>query len=404
MAAFEYKALDAKGRQKKGVIEADSSRQVRQQLREKGLTPLSVETTVEKEGRTKSFSSQGKSLSVKDLALITRQIATLIQAGIPIEEALSAVADQNDKPRIRGIMLAIRAKVLEGYTLADSMAEFPNAFPKLYRSTVAAGEHAGHMDLVLNRLADYTEARQQARQKIQLAAIYPVILSVVAISIVVFLLTYVVPDIIEVFINNGQELPALTQSLLVVSDFLSNWGLYILIALIMGFAVFQYFLKKDAFRFSVHKKILSTPFISKLSKGMNTARFASTLSILNSSGVPLVEAIRISGEVLSNDCLKSSIMDAAVMVSEGSSLTKSLESTGYFPPMMLHMVASGESSGELDQMLERTARNQENDLEGLISAIVGLFEPLMLLVMGVVVLIIVLAIMLPILSMSNLVG
>jgi len=404
MAAYEYKALDEKGRQKKGVVEADSSRQVRQQLREKGLTPLSVETTVEKEGRTKSFSSQGKSLSVKDLALITRQIATLIQAGIPIEEALSAVSDQNDKPRIRSIMLAIRAKVLEGHTLADSMAEFPNAFPKLYRSTVAAGEHAGHMDLVLNRLADYTESRQQARQKIQLAAIYPVILSVVAISIVVFLLTYVVPDIIEVFVNNGQELPALTQSLLVVSDFLSNWGIYILIALIIGFAVFQYFLKKDAFRFSVHKKILSTPFISKLSKGMNTARFASTLSILNSSGVPLVEAIRISGEVLSNDCLKSSIMDAAVMVSEGSSLTKSLENTGYFPPMMLHMVASGESSGELDQMLERTARNQENDLEGLISAIVGLFEPLMLLVMGVVVLIIVLAIMLPILSMSNLVG
>lgn len=404
MAAYEYKALDAKGRQKKGVKEADSSRQVRQQLREKGLTPLSVETTVEKEGRTKSFSSQGKSLSVKDLALITRQIATLIQAGIPIEEALSAVSDQNDKPRIRSIMLAIRAKVLEGYTLADSMAEFPNAFPKLYRSTVAAGEHAGHMDLVLNRLADYTESRQQARQKIQLAAIYPVILSVVAISIVVFLLTYVVPDIIEVFVNNGQELPALTQSLLVVSDFLSNWGIYILIALIIGFSVFQYFLKKDAFRFSVHKKILSTPFISKLSKGMNTARFASTLSILNSSGVPLVEAIRISGEVLSNDCLKSSIMNAAVMVSEGASLTKSLENTGYFPPMMLHMIASGESSGELDQMLERTARNQENDLEGLISAIVGLFEPLMLLVMGVVVLIIVLAIMLPILSMSNLVS
>ncbi len=404
MAAYDYKALDQKGRQKKGVIEADSSRQVRQQLRDKGLTPLSVETTVEKEGRTKSFSSQGKSLSVKDLALITRQIATLIQAGIPIEEALSAVSDQNDKPRIRSIMLAIRAKVLEGYTLADSMAEFPNAFPKLYRSTVAAGEHAGHMDLVLNRLADYTESRQQARQKIQLAAIYPVILSVVAISIVVFLLTYVVPDIIEVFINNGQELPALTQSLLVVSDFLSNWGMYILIVLIIGFAVFQFFLKKDAFRFAVHKKILSTPFISKLSKGMNTARFASTLSILNSSGVPLVEAIRISGEVLSNDCLKSSIMDAAVMVSEGSSLTKSLENTGYFPPMMLHMVASGESSGELDQMLERTAKNQENDLEGLITAIVGLFEPLMLLVMGVVVLIIVLAIMLPILSMSNLVG
>ena len=404
MAAFDYKALDEKGRQKKGVIEADSSRQVRQQLREKGLTPLSVDATIEKKEGATSFSSRGKSLSVKDLAMITRQVATLIQSGIPIEETLSAVSAQSDKPHIKGMMLAIRGKVLEGHTLADSMAEFPNAFPKLYRSTVAAGEHAGHMDLVLNRLADYTESRQQARQKIQLAAIYPIILSVVAVSIVIFLLTYVVPDIIEVFVNNGQELPALTQSLLIVSSFLSNWGMYIFIALVIAFICFQYSLKKDAFRLAVHKKILSTPFISKLSKGMNTARFASTLSILNSSGVPLVDAIRISGEVLSNDCLKQSIMDAAVMVSEGSSLTNSLEKTGYFPPMMLHMIASGESSGELDQMLERTAKNQENDLEGLISAIVGLFEPLMLLVMGVVVLIIVLAIMLPILSMSNIVS
>lgn len=404
MAAFDYKALDDKGRQKKGTIEADSARQVRQQLRDKSLTPLSVEVTVEKKDGATSFSSRGKGLSVKDLALITRQIATLIQSSIPIEESLLAVSAQSDKPHVKGMMLAIRSKVLEGFTLADSMAEFPNAFPKLYRSTVAAGEHAGHMDLVLNRLADYTEARQQARQKIQLAAIYPIILSFVAVSIVIFLLTYVVPDIIEVFVNNGQELPALTQALLVASGFLSNWGMYIFIALVIAIICFQYFMKKEAFRFSVHKKILGTPFISKLSKGMNTARFASTLSILNSSGVPLVDAIRISGEVLSNDCLKSSIMDAAIMVSEGSSLTNSLEKTGYFPPMMLHMIASGEASGELDQMLERTAKNQENDLEGLISAIVGLFEPLMLLVMGVVVLIIVLAIMLPILTMSNIVS
>ncbi len=404
MAAFDYKALDEKGRQKKGIIEADSSRQVRQQLRDKGLTPLSVEITAEKKEGVGTFSSRGKRLSVRDLSLITRQIATLIQAGIPIEETLSAVSAQSEKPQVKGMMLAIRGKVLEGHTLADSMAEFPNAFPKLYRSTVAAGEHAGHMDLVLNRLADYTESRQAARQKIQLAAIYPIILSVVAISIVIFLLTYVVPDIIEVFVNNGQELPALTQALLVVSSFLSNWGLIIFVLMVIAFSVFQFFLKKDNFRFAVHKKILATPFISKISKGMNTARFASTLSILNSSGVPLVDAIRISGEVLSNDCLKSSIMDASVMVSEGSSLTNSLEKTGYFPPMMLHMIASGESSGELDQMLERTARNQENDLEGLISTLVGLFEPLMLLVMGVVVLIIVLAIMLPILTMSNIVN
>ncbi len=403
MAAYEYKALDARGKQKKGVLEADSPRQVRQQLRDKGWAPLSVEQTVEQQKKSGLFSG-GKRISVNDLALVTRQIATLIQSGIPVEETLSAVASQSEKPHIRGMMLAIRAKVLEGHTLADSLAEFPAAFPKLYRSTVAAGEHAGHLDLVLNRLADYTEARQQARQKIQLAAIYPVILSVVAIAIVVFLLTYVVPDIIEVFINNGQELPPLTQGLLVISGFLGDWGLALLLVLIAAFVVFRYLLTKDAFRFAYHKRLLHLPFIKKLSRGTNTAQFASTLSILNSSGVPLVDAMRISSEVLTNDYLKASLVEAAQTVSEGGSLYKSLEQTGYFPPMMIHMIASGESSGELDQMLERTARHQENDLQGLVETLVGLFEPLMLLFMGGVVLIIVLAIMLPILNMSNLVG
>ena len=403
MAAFEFKALDDRGRQKKGVIEADSARQVRQQLREKGWAPLAVEQTAEQQKKSGMFSGR-KRISVKDLALVTRQIATLIQSGIPVEETLSAVASQSEKPGIRSMMLAIRSKVLEGYTLADSLAEFPSAFPKLYRSTVAAGEHAGHLDLVLNRLADYTEARQQARQKIQLAAIYPIILSVVAITIVVFLLTYVVPDIIEVFINNGQELPPLTQGLLAVSGFLGEWGWLMLVIIIFGFAAFRFLLTKDAFRYAYHKQLLHTPFIKRLSRGTNTAQFASTLSILNSSGVPLVDAMRISSEVLTNDYLRASLVDAAQMVSEGSSLYKSLEQTGYFPPMMIHMIASGESSGELDQMLDRTARHQESDLQGLVETIVGLFEPLMLLFMGGVVLVIVLAIMLPILNMSNLVG
>lgn len=403
MAAFEYKALDQKGKQKKGVVEADSARQVRQQLREKGLAPLSVEQTSEKQSASNPFGARRK-LSVKELALLTRQIATLIQSGIPIEETLSAVANQSEKTNVRSMLLAVRAKVLEGYTLADSLGEFPAAFPNLYRSTVAAGEHAGHLDLVLNRLADYTEARQQARQKIQLAAIYPVILAFVAISIVVFLLTYVVPDIIEVFVNNGQELPPLTQGLLAVSDFLGKWGLLIFILMVVGASAFKVSLKRDNFRFAFHKRLLHMPFIKKISRGANTSQFASTLSILNASGVPLVDAMRIASEVLSNDCLKSSLTEAAVKVSEGGNLHQSLEQTGFFPPMMIHMIASGESSGELDQMLERTAKHQESDLQGLIETIVGLFEPLMLLFMGAVVLVIVLAIMLPILNMSNLVG
>ncbi|MDX5298723.1 MAG: type II secretion system inner membrane protein GspF [Gammaproteobacteria bacterium] len=403
MAAFEFKALDTRGKQKSGVLEADSARAVRQQLREKGWTPLQVDPAVERQQRRQLFRSRGN-LSARELALLTRQLATLVQAALPIEQALSAVAQQSEKPSVKSMMLAIRAKVLEGYTLADSLGEFPGAFPTLYRSTVAAGEHAGHLDLVLNRLADYTEARHEARQRIQLAAIYPIILTFVCIGIVAFLLTYVVPDIIGVFLKNGQELPALTQALLTASDFLRDWGVLVVIVLVLVAVGTQLALRKPHIRMAFHRLLLHWPFISRMARGINTARFASTLSILGSSGVPLVDAMRISGEVLSNDYLKARVLEATQKVSEGASLHRALDQTGYFPPMMLHMIASGEASGELDQMLERTARAQENDLQGKISTLVGLFEPMMLLLMGGVVLIIVLAIMLPILSMSNLVG
>ncbi len=403
MPAFDYKALDRRGKQTNGVIEADSARAVRQQLRDKGMAPLAVEPAAERRSQSASFSRRG-SLSAADLALVTRQLATLIQSGIPIEQALSAAAQQSEKPAMKSMMIAIRAKVMEGYTLADSLAEYPRAFPRLYRSTVAAGEHAGHLDLVLNRLADYTEARQEARQKIQLAAIYPIILSVVAIAIVVFLLTYVVPDIIEVFVKQGQELPTLTRVMLSASDFLSTWGIWLLLSLILAGIAFRMSLRAEGNRMRFHRALLNLPALKGMVRGVNTARYASTLSILTTSGVPLVDAMRIAGEVLGNDYLRARLKDAAQKVSEGGSLNKALEQTGFFPPMMLHMIASGESSGELDSMLERTARMQENTLQSKIAAMVGLFEPLMLLVMGVVVLIIVLAIMLPILNMSNLVG
>ncbi|MBS3804179.1 MAG: type II secretion system inner membrane protein GspF [Oleiphilaceae bacterium] len=403
MPAFDYKALDQRGKQKGGVLEADSARAVRQQLRERGLAPLEVQPAVEKRSKASPMRGRG-SLTPADLALVTRQLATLIQSGIPIEQALSAAAQQSEKPRIKGMMIAIRAKVMEGYTLADSLAEFPRAFPRLYCSTVAAGEHAGHLDLVLNRLADYTENRQEARQKIQLAAIYPIILSFVALAIVVFLLTYVVPDIIDVFLKQGQELPTLTKAMLAVSEFLAAYGVYLLVASVAALALFRVALRKPANRLRFHRGLLNLPLVSGMVRGVSTARYASTLSILTTSGVPLVDAMRIAGEVLSNDYLRQELRGAAQKVSEGGSLHRSLDQTGYFPPMMLHMIASGETSGELDSMLERTARMQENTLQAKIAAIVGLFEPMMLLVMGVVVLIIVLAIMLPILNMSNLVG
>ncbi len=402
MGAFVYQAIDERGKQKKGVLEADSARQVRQQLREKGWMPLEVEQTTQKQ-KTESLFNRSPGLTVPELALITRQLATLIAAGLPIDESLRALSEQTGKQRIKAMILAIRAKVLEGYTLAKALAEYPRAFPHLYRSTVAAGEHAGHLDGVLNRLADYTESRQAADQKIKLAAMYPIILSVVAIGIVIGLLTYVVPDIVQVFVKNGQELPGLTQFMLDLSNLITSWGLWLAGVSVVGLIAFGRALRNDRFRRRYHGFLLKAPGLRGFVKDANTARFGSTLAILTSSGVPLVEAMRIASQVVSNLPIQSALGEATVKVSEGGSLHKALEETGYFPPIMLHMIASGENSGELDSMVARTAAQQEATLENTVSALVKIFEPVMLLVMGGIVALIVAAIMLPILELQKMV-
>lgn len=402
MAAFIYRAVDANGKQKKGVLEADSSRQVRQQLRDKGWMPLSVDITTQKE-KGEGFFSRSPKLSVPELALITRQLATLIQAGLPIDESLKALSDQTGKQRIKAMILAIRAKVLEGYTLAKALAEYPRAFPHLYRSTVAAGEHAGHLDSVLNRLADYTESRQSSDQKIKLAAMYPIILSIVALGIVIGLLTYVVPDIVDVFVKNGQELPGLTQFMLNLSHFITSWGLLTVILLVAAFFAFNMALRKPEFRKKWHLALINMPGLGGFVKDANTARYGSTLAILTSSGVPLVDAMRIASQVVMNIPIQQALAQATVKVSEGSSLNKALAETKFFPPIMLHMIASGENSGELDSMLARTATQQETTLENTVEALVKIFEPMMLLVMGAIVATIVAAIMMPILELQKMV-
>ena len=402
MAAFVYRAVDTNGKQQKGVLEADSSRQVRQQLRDKGWIPLSVEVTTQKVKNEGVFSRSPR-LSVPELALITRQLATLIQAGLPIDESLKALSDQTGKQRIKAMILAIRAKVLEGYTLAKALAEYPKAFPHLYRSTVAAGEHAGHLDSVLNRLADYTEARQASDQKIKLAAMYPIILSIVAIGIVIGLLTYVVPDIVDVFVKNGQELPGLTQFMLNLSHFITDWGLLTIILLVVALIVFNMALRNAGFRKKWHAFLIRMPALGRFVKDTNTARFGSTLAILTSSGVPLVDAMRIASQVVLNIPIQEALTQATIKVSEGSSLNKALAETGFFPPIMLHMIASGENSGELDSMLAKTATQQETTLENTVEALVKIFEPLMLLMMGGIVATIVAAIMMPILELQKMV-
>src|SRR5690554_3819965 len=402
MAAFVYRAVDTNGKQQKGVLEADSSRQVRQQLRDKGWIPLSVEVTTQK-AKNEGVFSRSPRLSVPELALITRQLATLIQAGLPIDESLKALSDQTGKQRIKAMILAIRAKVLEGYTLAKALAEYPKAFPHLYRSTVAAGEHAGHLDSVLNRLADYTEARQASDQKIKLAAMYPIILSIVAIGIVIGLLTYVVPDIVDVFVKNGQELPGLTQFMLNLSHFITDWGLLTIILLVVALIVFNMVLRNAGFRKKWHAFLIRMPALGRFVKDTNTARFGSTLAILTSSGVPLVDAMRIASQVVLNIPIQEALTQATIKVSEGSSLNKALAETGFFPPIMLHMIASGENSGELDSMLAKTATQQETTLENTVEALVKIFEPLMLLMMGGIVATIVAAIMMPILELQKMV-
>lgn len=405
MAAFEYLALDGKGRQHKGVLEADSARQVRQILRERQLSPLAVQAT-----RTREQAPGGghfslvRGLSARDLALLTRQLATLIQAALPIEEALRAAAAQARLPRIQAMLLAVRARVLEGHGLASSLKEFPAAFPELYRATVAAGEHAGHLGPVLEQLADYTEQRQQSRQKIQLALLYPLILMCASLLIVAFLLGYVVPDIVRVFVDSGQTLPMLTRGLIVASEWVKGWGWLAVIVLLLGFFAQRWALRDEAVKLRWHGLLLRVPLLGRLIRATDCARFASTLAILTQSGVPLVEALAIGAEVIVNRVIRAQVVVAAQKVREGGSLTRALEASGQFPPMMLHMIASGERSGELDQMLARTARNQENDLGAQVALLVGLFEPFMLVFMGAVVLVIVLAILLPILSLNQLVG
>ncbi len=407
MAAFEYIALNPRGREEKGVLEADSVRQVRQILRDKGLTPLGVNHTQEVKERKQLelFSTLFQpSLSVSDRALVTRQLATLIGAGLPVEAALLAVSKQSEKPVIQGMLLTVRSKVMEGFSLADSLGEYPRAFPSLHRATVAAGESAGHLDLVLNRLADFTETQQESASRIKQALVYPVILFILTLMILAGLLGYVVPDIVEVFADSEQELPALTKFIIASSDFVVDYGLFILVIVVFSVIGIRRLLQVPGLKLRYDRRILGLPLFGKLARGTNTAQFASTLSILSSSGVPLVDAMRIAGEVLSNSWLQQNVNEATVKVSEGSSLSSALEQGGYFPPMMLHMIASGESSGELDDMLARVARHQQQDAEMLMSMLLSLFGPLMLVVMGGAVFVIVMAILLPIINLNQLVA
>jgi general secretion pathway protein F len=398
MAAYAYQAMDKSGKTKNGVLEGDNPRQIRQQLREKGLIPMQVDQVAEKERKSQAgFTLFKNSISASDLSLLTRQLSTL-------EEALLAVAEQCEKPRQKNMMMAVRSKVVEGHTLADAMAEFPHVFDDLFRAMVAAGEKSGHLDTVLNRLADYTEKRQQTKSQITQAMVYPSIMMFFAFAIVILLLTVVVPKIVGQFQNMGQDLPTITQILIDVSEFLQAYGLALAIVSVILIVIVNRVLQKPVMKKRYHQFILGLPFIGKLSKGLNTARFARTLSILTSSAVPLLESMRIASEVLENLQIRAAVNTAAGFVKEGSSLRASLEQTKMFPPMMMHMIASGERSGELQQMLGRAADNQDRQFESLVGVSLKIFEPILIVTMATVVLFIVLAILQPIMALNSMVN
>lgn len=402
MAAYEYLAMDASGARQRGVQEADSERQARQLLRDRQLVPLRLRAA--RGGHEPGTQASGRGLNAAALALLTRQLATLVQAALPLEEVLAAVAAQSEKRSQQAMVLAIRARVLEGHGLARAMADFPRAFPALYRATVAAGERAGHLGQVLLQLADYTESRQAARQQVQLALLYPSILLLAAFGIVGFLLGFVVPDVVKVFIDSGQELPVLTRGLIATSEALQRHGLaglIIIAALAFGLRLA---LRLPGARLTWHRLQLRLPLFGRLLRASDCTRFTSTLAILGRSGVPLVDALEIAAEVVANGQIRTGLKDVARAVREGGALTRALERSALFPPMMLYMIASGERSGELDAMLDRAARQQETQLANRIAMLVGLFEPAMLVFMGASVLVIVLAILMPILSLNQLIA
>jgi general secretion pathway protein F len=404
VAAFEYTALDSRGRQSRGVMEADSLRQTRQMLRDQGLVPLTVSVAAAQTGASSSFAALfSRNLGGLDRVLFTRQLATLIAAGLPIEEALNAVAQQSEKQHVRALVMGVRSRVLEGFSLARALGEYPGSFGDMYRSTVAAGEQSGHLDLVLDNLADYQERQFESTRDVEMALMYPVVLTVLAFGIVGALMIYVVPDMVGVIENVGQTLPLSTQILIGLSELVRDFWWLIALAITGLIFGLRRLLANETIRQAWDRQKLSLPLVKRISRSSSAARYANTLSILTSSGVPLVEAMDIAANVVTNRWLRSRLMDATQRVSEGSSLRMALESVGQFPPMLLHMVGSGEASGELDTMLDRVAVYQQAEVNRVVTTLVRLFEPLMLLFMGGMVMFIIMAILLPILNMNQLV-
>lgn len=402
MAAYRYRALSAQGKEEQGFVEADSARAARAQLRERGLVPVSVDAVAaqEAQGRASLFA---RGVPASELLLFTQQLSTLLNAGLTLERALTAVAEQCEHPRTRAVVMALRSEILEGKGFAQALGTAPAVFSPLYRSLVQAGEQSGHLDLVMARLAEYLDKRQGTQQKVMLALAYPAVVTVVAILVVAGLMSYVVPQVVSVFAQTKQTLPFLTRALVASSDFLRQWGLVLLIVIAgAGFGVARA-LRVPALKRRWHVQLLRLPVLGRLFRSLNTARMASTLSILVGSGVPLLSALETARALLGILPMQEALSDTMNKVREGASLSRALGSTRQFPPVLTHLIGSGEASGQLAHMLDRAAEQQQMEVERRLATFTTLMEPLLILVMGGIVLLIVLAIMMPIIDMNQMV-
>jgi general secretion pathway protein F len=402
MPAFAYQALDDSGKTQRGVLQGDTARAVRGTLRERGLSPLSVEEVREGAARTqRMFGRRG--IGGAELALLTRQLATLIGAGLPIDEALAALSEQADSERQRGMTVALRARVMEGASLAQAMGEFPESFPDIFRATVGAGEQSGRLEAVLEKLADYAEARDALKQKILAALAYPILLSIVALAVVAGLLTWVVPQIVGVFQNLHQTLPLATRALMAASAFMRAWGWLVLIALVAIIVAASVALRQESVRFRWHRFLLRVPLVGRLIRAANTSRATRTLALLADSAVPLLDALGIAAQVVPNLPMRDAMRKAAFKVREGSAFSRALGESGLFPPVALRLIASGERSGELPRMLGEAAGQQQRDLDRWLGALTTVLGPAVILLVGAMVLFIVLAILLPIFNLNQMV-
>ena len=405
MPAFSYEAVDATGASKKGVVNADSARAARADLRAQGLVPITVDTIegqLDEAGQTKR-SVFGDHLSTIELALFTRQLASLLEASLPLEQALSALLEQAERTYMRDLIASIRSEVIGGASLSDALARHPRDFADIYRALVSSGEQIGQLTRVLSRLSDYIERRNALVSKVKLAFTYPAIVTVVAFLIVIFLLTYVVPQIVSVFANTKQKLPFLTTVMLDISDFVRSYGWIVLLAVIALAFLWRQALKNPAIRMRWHTWLLNAPFYGRFERSLNTSRFASTLAITTGSGVPILRALQTSRDTLNNVAMRAQVEDATNSVREGVSLARALSAHKHFPAMLIHMIRAGEVTGELPAMLERASNAQEQDLERRAMTMASLLEPALILAMGVVVLLIVLAVLMPIIEINQLV-